>query len=152
MTDYSWVIGVILGGAVLVAFALMLFDWRRDTLKEDLRNLAITAAGCTGVVFLANAFHVRHADWLFGPVIGAVGALFSREGRTEKLRIHLTIIACSLAGMILQNAVDAYHLQRYQEPITLAPFFAAGLIIWSVRKSRSGIEPFGPAKSRATSD
>jgi FtsH-binding integral membrane protein len=123
--DYSWVIALVLGGGVLAALALMLYDWRRDTFTEDLRNVAIGAVVCTAAITAANALHVRHSHLLFAPVASAVAALFSKEERSKKLSLHLTVFGCSVGAMVLDNALIAYQLERYQWPIMSAAFVAA---------------------------
>lgn len=144
MGDLSWIIYLVLGGGVLAAVVLMVVDWRRDTIKCDLRNAAIALVACT-IVFLAlNALHVRHGVLIFAPLASALTALFTEGPDVRKMAVHLFVLGTSIAMIAGQYAIDALHLTQYTWQIGAGACLAVFALAWGMRKAQQGITPFGP--------
>jgi len=136
VTDYSWVIALVLGAIVFVASALLIYDWRYHAFKADVTNAVLGLSAYSAAFFGLSVLHMKHAVWLCAPIAYALIAVFSREYKAANTAFSLCLLIASIGMVAVQNLVDAYHLQSYQWPIAFGAAIAFFIVSWIIGQAR----------------
>lgn len=122
---------------MLVAFGLMIYDWRYGARRNDGANAALALFASIAAFWSISLLHIQYTDWLFAPIAYVLLASFSKERKASDILLSVFVLAFSIGIVGVENLADAYHPQRYHWPIGLAGAATLFVICWIIGRVRT---------------